>query len=230
MNTFSFDVNATFTPALAGTSASPWFSIAPSSQSRTTPVTSTRTNDARSAGDSATLTGNSVVRVELTNSAPDTVVTYNVFGDAVLNKDVAGNYQHKAYDRPGRVIYEVDALNQVTEHRYDVFGNETSLIRYAGALNLAAPAPALTPSNVWDAAQIAAHLPVQASLDRTVTTQYDRLNRAIQVTQPSVHNFLPNTGSVAGGTTPGTWPGMPWYSNVMPSGFTSPLISGSMRS
>jgi hypothetical protein len=42
---------------------------------------------------------------------------------------------------------------------------------------------------------------VQASLDRTVTTQYDRLNRAIQVTQPSVHNFLPNVGSVAGGTT-----------------------------
>jgi YD repeat-containing protein len=137
-----------------------------------------------------------VARTE-TKVTPQSSVTYNALGDAVLSVDVNGDVTRKAYDQLGRVVYEVDALNYVTAHTYDAFGNETSLTRYASALNTSG----LSASLPWTRNQIAAGLVTSAGTDRTTTKSYDLLNRAVQIVQPSVFNYLPTTGSTAGGTS-----------------------------
>jgi len=126
---------------------------------------------------------------------PETDVTYDAFGNAVANSDVAGNVTFKVYDALGRVKYDVDAEGYVTEHQYDTFGNETALIRYADRLD----------ANLGDFDQLSLqdvqdNLIVDPTMDRTIQTQYDRLNRAERVTQPAALNFEPASG-VAGGQT-----------------------------
>lgn len=120
-------------------------------------------------------------------------VAYDALGNAFRNRDVAGNYSFKTYDVLGRVEYEVDAERYVTQYTYDVFGNKTTIKRYEQALTAALP------TNTTSVASSAVTAILPAGQDRTVTTTYDRLNRAITVTQPSVSNFLANAGS--GGTT-----------------------------
>jgi YD repeat-containing protein len=119
-------------------------------------------------------------------------VAYDALGNTFRNRDVAGNYSFKTYDVLGRVEYEVDAERYVTQYSYDVFGNKTTIKRYEQALTAALP------TNTTSVASSAVTALLTAGQDRTVTTTYDRLNRAITVTQPSVSNFLASAGS--GGT------------------------------
>jgi|GEM_PF-1136118 len=136
------------------------------------------------AADSAALAGTAVVRAEA-SVTPFSQVTYDTLGNAVLNRDVAGNYSHKAYDGLGRLQYEVDAELYVTEYRYDTFGNQTDLIRYANKMGLSG----LTESQSWSSSQIASRISASATQDRKIQTTYDRLNRVSQVTQPSAFSF-----------------------------------------
>lgn len=137
--------------------------------------------------------GAAVVRAE-TEATPGMQVTYDALGNALVNRDVAGSYSYKVYDRLGRLRYEIDAKSYLTEHRYDVFGNETQLIRYAAPVNTAARVPGA----IWTEADVLASRTVNDAADRTLVTDYDRLNRATRITQPVVFNFEPNQ-SVAGG-------------------------------
>jgi YD repeat-containing protein len=138
--------------------------------------------------------GTAVTRQEVTATISSTV-TYNALGDAVVGLDVDGRYSHKAYDTLGRLKYEVDALNYVTEYVYDSFGNRLQTKRYAAALNTTG----LTASAIWTSANILAGI-TSGSGDRVITSEYDNLNRATRVLQPAAFNFDSNVGS-AGGTT-----------------------------
>ncbi len=130
-------------------------------------------------------------------------VTYDVLGNAVVNRDVAGNFSYKVYDSTGRVRFNVDAEHQVTEYVRDAFGNATQIISYATPVNFGTrdPAAALTIADVQAMLAATAHVG-----DRTVTTTYDALNRAAQIVQPQAFNYDPDApaGSqtfTAGATT-----------------------------
>lgn len=111
------------------------------------------------------------------NVVLSTQITYDVFGDAVANRDVAGNYSYKTYDKLGRVAREIDALGYVSGYERDTFGDATTFGRAAVALSLPAAATS---------AQVQGAL-AGLSLDgaRLVTTEYDQLGRAVQVTEPT---------------------------------------------
>jgi len=67
-----------------------------------------------------------------------TVTHYDVFGDAVAGRDSAGHYSYKSYDKAGRLLWEVDALGQVTGYQRDTFGDALVLTRYSQPVAVAA--------------------------------------------------------------------------------------------
>ena len=115
-----------------------------------------------------------------TEKALFTETFFDTFGDTVANTDVAGNTSYKAYDALGRVSYEVDALGYVTGYQRNEFGDATALTRYAEA-----PALAAAPGQAPTAAEVSAALAARDhAADRTISTEYDILGRAVMVTQP----------------------------------------------
>ncbi|MCK7478975.1 MAG: hypothetical protein M0C28_17630 [Candidatus Moduliflexus flocculans] len=143
-------------------------------------------------------TGTVFVSVGETRELPRTETTqllssttgYDSLGNAVVNRDVAGNYSYKVYDNLGRVKYEVDPEQFVTEYRYDAFGNQLSLTRYATALNLvgrADPAAALSEADV--AVLLAQQSPAEHAADRIITSAYDLVNRVVETRQPEIYSY-----------------------------------------
>lgn len=65
---------------------------------------------------------------------PTSITTYDSLGNAVINKDVNGNYAYKAYDQLGRLIFDVDYEGYVTEYTFDAFGNQSALTRHGKAI------------------------------------------------------------------------------------------------
>ncbi len=116
------------------------------------------------AGDTALGNAATVTRTDLTSPSLYTEIAYNSLGDAYRSRDVAGNYSYKVYDNLGRVHYTTDAENYVTKYGYDVFGNQTSLTRYANRLTSALPT-----TGTIAASDITSRLTVDAASDRTVT-------------------------------------------------------------
>ena len=110
-----------------------------------------------------------------------TQVIYDVFGEAVVNVDVNGNYSYKTYNSLGQLSYEVDALGYVTGYQRDTFGGTTSLTRYAVAtsLNSNANIPLL------DAQITQTIAPLSHDADRTITTVCDQLGRVSKVNEPA---------------------------------------------
>ena len=149
------------------------------------------------AGDVSLGNGAAVSRTE-TAQALYSEVAYDTLGNAYRNRDVAGNYSFKVYDNLGRISYEVDAENYVTRYQYDRFGNQTELTRYANPLSSSLPTntASVTASDITST-----RLNPNPSADRVIVTGYDRLNRVISVTQPSVSNYEPNATAGVGGTT-----------------------------
>jgi YD repeat-containing protein len=147
-------------------------------------------------GDLALGNGGAIVRLETTDAAPYSEVTYDTLGNAFRSRDVAGGYSHKTYDNLGRVDYEVDAEGYATRYTYDAFGNERTLTRYARTLTAT-----LSQTGTSLASETVRALIVeQPTADRTIEREYDRLNRVIKVTQPSVFNFIPAVGAPDGAT------------------------------
>jgi len=66
---------------------------------------------------------------------PETDVSFDALSNATVNRNASGYYSYKAYDALGRVKYEIDADNYVTEYGYDTFGNKTTTTRYAVPLD-----------------------------------------------------------------------------------------------
>ncbi|RQP26682.1 putative Ig domain-containing protein [Piscinibacter terrae] len=119
-----------------------------------------------------------------------TQTVYDVFGQAVANRDVSGNWSYKAYDKAGEVRYDVDAAGYVTGYTRDTFGDVTQLDRYAAATSMG--------SRGASAPDIAAVETVLASVshtdDRIVTSHYDRLGRTVLVEEPQTWVYEGVTG------------------------------------
>ncbi len=138
--------------------------------------------------------GTNVVRAE----TPQTLASetaYDTLGHAFRNRDVAGNYTYRAYDALGRVAWEIDAENFATAYAYDAFGNRTQLTRYANRLTSALPT---TSAGLTASADIVPRLAPNATQDRSIASEYDRLGRITRVIQPAALNFAPSAGSAGG--------------------------------
>jgi YD repeat-containing protein len=143
------------------------------------------------AGDNLAANGvdGTVVREEIA-ATPQVTVGYDAFGNAVVSRDAAGNYSYRVYDASNRLKYEIDAERYVTEYGYDGVGNQTSVTRYATALNFGAIGSlgAHADGVAFGLSEVAARLAPSAS-DRTITTQYDAMDRAVLVTQPAAFTY-----------------------------------------
>ncbi|WUR15025.1 DUF4214 domain-containing protein [[Empedobacter] haloabium] len=129
------------------------------------------------------------VRNETTLADLYVEVSYDTLGNAVRNRDVAGNVSYKSYDLAGRVSNEIDALGYVTHHKRNSFGEVAALTRYADAI------PGI---ESYDPAQRAKVLKQReaAPANRVVRTEYDLLGRAVKVTEPA--SSLYDTHSLSG--------------------------------
>ncbi|MGJ3704011.1 LysM peptidoglycan-binding domain-containing protein [Variovorax sp. AFSI2.2] len=140
------------------------------------------------AGDALTTNGAGGLasRTELTKTL-DTLTTYNVFGDAIANRDVAGSFSYKTYDLLGRIGYEVDALGFVTSYQYNPWSQVTELKRFGVGTTLTSGNPASLSTAQVSAAVNAAG--VNHGADRTLTTSYDRAGRATKVIESSTYTY-----------------------------------------
>ncbi|MDQ0014937.1 YD repeat-containing protein, partial [Variovorax boronicumulans] len=131
----------------------------------------------------------SATRVESVQSL-FTETTYNALGNAVANRDIGGNYSYKTYDNLGRVAHEIDALGHVTGYERNTFGDVKTLTRFAAGTTLAASA-AGNPTQAPSRDQVEATVSALRSdgANRTLRTDYDRLGRAIQVTEAETAGY-----------------------------------------
>lgn len=119
-------------------------------------------------------------------------VYYDAFGNAAAYRDVNDKLSFKVYDGNNRLRYEIDALGFVTEYRYDAFANNTHAIRYASDIRVQLPGLPTTDAEIQNLflteAQVQGWVALVAdsTQDRTLTTQYDALNRATDIIQNSV--------------------------------------------
>ncbi|WP_238175986.1 putative Ig domain-containing protein, partial [Kribbella albertanoniae] len=114
-------------------------------------------------------------------------LTYDVFGGIVRTQTKTGltttQSEYKTYDLLGRVVHDIDALNNVTSLSYTVFDEQESITRHSISVTG-------TPANGshWTAAEIAPKLTADAD-SRTVTTMYDNAGRKSEVKEPSTGYF-----------------------------------------
>ncbi len=136
------------------------------------------------------------------NTRLSTRTSYDAFGQAVANVDVAGSRSFKAYDLAGKVVYEVDALGYVTGYNRNAFGDAEEVLRYAVATNLTqVPTAGLAPSVATIAAAVNA-ANVDHSADRLLATRFDALGRAIEVKEPGAYSYDSSRATLS---VPGTY-------------------------
>jgi YD repeat-containing protein len=145
------------------------------------------------AGDTLTTNGaaGSASRVENVYSTYSQV-TYDAFGNAVANRNVDGAISYKAYDKLGRLTYDVDALGYVTQYQLNAWGQTTSTTRFSERTNLLANTPtSLSQEQIYAAVYANG---VSHSSDRTLLTAYDRLGQKTSVTEPTAFTYNSSTG------------------------------------
>ncbi|OWQ46363.1 hypothetical protein CDL60_12820, partial [Roseateles noduli] len=118
-----------------------------------------------------------------------TSTTYDAFGNAVSNTDVAGNRSFKVYDKSNRVVFDVDALGHVTQYKRNGFGDAREVTRYSSGAPLSESGDLLVPDPLTE--QTVKSWLVNVS-SRTVWTEYDKLGRAVVVQEATAFTY--NTG------------------------------------
>ncbi|NRR31443.1 DUF4214 domain-containing protein [Oxalobacteraceae bacterium] len=131
-----------------------------------------------------------------TEVTPTIVVSYDMLGNAVSNKDVGGKLSYKIYDKQGQVRFEIDAKGNVTGYERDSFGAVVTLTRYAQPQ---------TAATTLSASAFKAALKLD-SADRVITTIYDQLGHVRKVIEPQTqvydqHRSSGDLSFVAGRTT-----------------------------
>lgn len=104
-------------------------------------------------------------------------VIYDNFGDAMEHHDVNGAISYKSYDKMGRLVYDIDAIGNVTGYERDAFGGVTALTRY----NLT---QRVGPYGGPEA--IRRRLVLDHANDRTIITSYDLNGNAVKFSEPAV--------------------------------------------
>ncbi len=132
------------------------------------------------------MNGNAV-RTDDQNVSLYTETAYDAFGDAVANRDVAGNITHKVYDNDGNVIYDIDADGYVTEYVRDGFGQVSNEVRYAqqvGISDVAVMGGAIVNNPLSELVTITeSQLAIQESdLDRSIKYSYDSMGNVVSAT------------------------------------------------
>ncbi|WP_440533997.1 Ig-like domain repeat protein [Variovorax sp. YR566] len=125
-----------------------------------------------------------------------TTTIYDAFGDAIANRDVAGNFSIRSYDNLGRLRYEVDALGYVTGYTRSTFGDTVALTRYAFEVG----GDIRVREEWWGEIVVPRSEDIEAAIetdgrDRTILTTYDRLGRSIEVKESEVAVYDAATGS-----------------------------------
>ncbi|WP_431256724.1 LysM peptidoglycan-binding domain-containing protein [Roseateles chitinivorans] len=119
----------------------------------------------------------------LTETYSQTV--YDVFGQAVINRDVGGVLSYKTYDQLGRLINEVDGNHEVTAHYYSAIAGE-----YSGFTRLGARA-VFSDSLGASAAAIDAAVAAMGKVgSRSSSTYFDRLGRIVANYERPTRNDL----------------------------------------
>ena len=153
-------------------------------------------------GDAFVLTS----REEIENpQATGTRTVYDTLGNAVENYKLAYNaetdpstfsYTDNIYDRLGRLRFRWDAEGFLTELRYDTFGNQTEVIQYSnGPSFYDEEGEEIEFPDVITEEFMSSIVQADPESDRTISTEYDRMNRAVRVTLPEVLAFVPAAGS-----------------------------------
>ncbi len=134
-----------------------------------------------------------------TGKTPTIEVSYNALGQAVVQKDVRGNYSYRVYDALGRLATEIDTEGQATSYTYSAFGEQTQLRRHATKVNFAAIS-GFSAGNEIRLNQLGATvLPVVAAQDRVLTSSYDRRGQKVEIKQSAI-SYIKADGSSASGT------------------------------
>jgi YD repeat-containing protein len=123
-----------------------------------------------------------------------TQTTYDILGNAVANRDVAGSISYKTYDLLGQVMYDVDAMGYVTGYTRNLWGEASQLIRYGTLTALGSGNPVSL--NTQQVTDYLAQASVDHSTDRTLQSEYDRLGRVVKVIEPQVYAY--DSGAAAG--------------------------------
>jgi len=135
-------------------------------------------------------------QLEATGTVSTIEVTYNTLNQAVVQKDVNGNYSYKVYDTMGRVTHEVDPEGHVTGYTYNAFGEQSQLRRYANRLNTAGISGFVPGGPLLSWQLTSTVLVADAANDRVVTTTYDSRGLKLQVTQSTI-SYVQSNGSTA---------------------------------
>jgi YD repeat-containing protein len=115
--------------------------------------------------------GNVIQRIAFAVPAANPAAVTVAYGATLTAADRVGR---TVYDLQNHPVYDIDALGQVTEHRYDVQGNVVATVQYANpisAANLANITAATTP------ALAKAMIPAGAGADRLERYVYDQDGR-----------------------------------------------------
>ncbi len=130
-----------------------------------------------------------------TNTQSSIQVAYNSLDQAVVQKDVRGNYTYKVYDVLGRAAYDIDAEGFVTGYSYNAYGEQTGITRYAGKLITTG----LVAGRPISAAQVQAGVSEADPSNRTLMTSYDARGLKTQVTQPLISYYKANATTAVSG-------------------------------
>jgi len=126
-------------------------------------------------------------RRETTGVSLNADVLYDAFGNAVVGRDVSGAVSYKVYDKNGALKYEVDAEGYVTEYDRNAHGDVTLRLRYATKTGLPAQGYAALTAEAVAAAINAAG--IDHGGDRGVVSSFDKLGRAVEVSQSQIYAY-----------------------------------------
>jgi len=108
------------------------------------------------------------------------------WGNAVVNRDVNGNFSFKTYDTEGRVEYEVDQGKSVKPDTHTTVRRPDAgyALREFHTLPSRAGGDHIRRSS--------GGLTLSPTADRTITSEYDHLGRVVTVTQSATYSFEPD--------------------------------------
>ena len=121
-----------------------------------------------------------------TGIKPEIQITFDAAGQAVVQKDVRGNYSYKVYDAAGRLAYDIDAEGYVSKYSYNTVSQRTAMLRYAAKINTAGISGWSSGQQITLTQIQAAGVLVTGSADRTITTTYDARGLKASVTLSAV--------------------------------------------
>jgi len=120
---------------------------------------------------------------------------YDALGNAVASRAMGStSWSYKAYDRAGRVSFDVDAAAYVTGYTRNAWGETERLVRYAQAIGV----PAGNSVVLLDAT-VRQNVAAPNAANREILISYDRAGRTLSVQESLVINYDSQSGEISSG-------------------------------